>query len=221
MALATPSLQERRKFPRSESPLRLFGVSLLQPQGPVPASPVNVSEGGFCFRLEEVLEVRSLVRLQVTPARPAPDQSRGGARPDLTQGQVRGGIGFARVQRPVECKGRVAWVIQRLDLRSTPPFLYDVGVEFVDPHPILRQFLTQRIGQLSALKGRAARGKQIEPVMIRGRQFIPRLEREPTPPMRWHLVVSVDGTPCFSGHYPFERAAVAAWARFKRQQARR
>ncbi|MBI1991807.1 MAG: PilZ domain-containing protein [Candidatus Omnitrophica bacterium] len=118
MAHQSPSvsIEERRKFPRRELPPR-FDVSLLRPQGAVPAQSINVSEGGLCVRLEEMVEVRSLVRLQVTPVE---------------------GSGSGRGQRPMECAGRVAWVIQRLDLRSAPPFLFDVGVEFVDPPPLLR-----------------------------------------------------------------------------------
>ncbi|MBI1992263.1 MAG: PilZ domain-containing protein, partial [Candidatus Omnitrophica bacterium] len=116
MTLTATSLRERRKFPRHEPPPR-FDASLLLPQGAVPAHSINVSEGGLCVRLEETLEVRSLVRLQLTPVE---------------------GSGSGRGQRPMECAGRVAWVIQRLDLRSAPPFLFDVGVEFVDPPPLLR-----------------------------------------------------------------------------------
>jgi hypothetical protein len=159
---------------------------------------VNLSEGGVCVRLDDMhdpLEVRSLVRLQLTPTR----------------------VGMSK---RVECTGRVAWVIQRLDLRSTPPFSFDVGIEFVDPPHVLRQFLNQR-SDVTPLKGRTVREKRLESAVIRGRHFIPRLEREPNHAPHWHLIVSVDGTPCFSGHYPSDRAAVTAWATFKRRQAKR
>ena len=199
MALTSTSVQERRKFPRHEPPPR-FDVSLFQPQGAITAHSINVSEGGLCFRLEETLEVRSLVHLQLTPVE---------------------GVGSGRGQRPVECRGRVAWVIQRLDLRNTPPFLFDVGVEFVDPPPLLQQWMAQPAGSVSALKARSSRQQKLEPSVIRGRQFVPRLERDSHHPPRWHLVVSVDGVPCFSGRYPAERAALEAWEQFKRQQARR
>lgn len=194
MTLNAP-VQERRKFPRSDA-LPRFGISLLRPQGLIPASSVNLSEGGLCVRLDEMedtLEVRSLVRLQLTPT---------------------------RSQRPVECTGRVAWVVQRLDLRSTPPFPFDVGIELVDPPPILRQFIVQRSG-ITSPKARPVQEKRLEPAVIRGRQFIPRLERQANHPLHWHLVVSVDGAPCFSGHYPSDRAAMAAWATFTRRQTRR
>lgn len=198
MALPSTSIEERRKFPRSESPVR-FDINLLRPGGTIPANPVNVGEGGLCFRLEEMLEVRSLVRLQLTPERPS----------------------AARGLRSMECAGRVAWVIQRLDLRSAPPFLYDVGVEFVDPPPILRQWVLERSGGLMFEKRRILRERRLQPATIRGRLFVPRLERESNHPSRWHLVVSVDSAPCFSGHYAGARAAVAAWDQFKRHEARR
>lgn len=194
MTLNAP-VQERRKFPRSDAPVR-FGISLLRPQGLIPASSINLSEGGLCVRLDEMedtLEVRSLVRLQLTPT---------------------------RSQRSVECTGRVAWVVQRLDLRSTPPFPFDVGIELVDPPSILRPFIVQRSG-ITSPKARGVQEKRLEPAVIRGRQFLPRLERQANHPLRWHLIVSVDGAPCFSGHYPSDRAAMAAWATFKRRQTRR
>lgn len=187
--------QERRRFPRGEP---RFGIQLLQPQGLVAADSVNVSRGGLCLRLSATLEVRSVVRLQMTQGRAAP-----------------------KAVRPVECTGRVAWVIQRLDLRDMPPFLYDVGIEFVDPPPILRQFILRNGGSLAALVKRAGTTKPLESAAIRGRTYLPRLGREPGSPHPWHLVVLVEGTPCFSGHYASERAAVAAWNTFKRQKARR
>ena len=198
MALTPPPLKERRKFVRGEPPSR-FAINLLQPHRAVAASYLNFSEGGLCLRLQEMLEVRSLVRLQLTPE---------------------GGRSMRSV-RPVECTGRVAWVIQRLDLRGMPPFLFDVGIEFVDPPRDFRHFLVQQGGSLAVPNGRLASEKSLEPSLIHGRRFVPRLERGPVPSRRWHLVVSVDGLPCFSGHYASQREAMTAWASFKRQQAKR
>lgn len=191
-------IQERRRFPRQPVASRVE-VDLLQPPHAIAADAVNLSEGGVCLRLQELLEVRSLVRLQVKPE----------------------GASLARSRRPLRCTGRVSWVIQRLDLRDIPPFLYDIGIEFVDPPPLLRQFMAQRVGTLARVRLQAPRVKMLGPSLIRGRSFLPRLERTSnhTPP--WHLVVFVDGMPCFSGRYPSERAATAAWATFKRRQARR
>ncbi len=59
------------------------------------------------------------------------------------------------------------------------------------------------------------------PAVVRGRQFTPRLERTTHQPLRWHLVVLVESVPCFSGHYPSERAALAAWTQFQRDQHKR
>ena len=191
------AIQERRRFPRSEAAVR-FAINLLRPQGLIAVNSVNFSEGGLCLRLEEALDVRSLVRLQVTPAR----------------------SNAARGSRCLECTARVAWVVQRLDLRDTPPFLYDIGIEFVDPPAVLRRLIARGAG-LTALKTHAVRAKTLESAVVHGRCFIPRLERESNHPPRWHLIVSVGGVPCFSARYPSDRAAMLAWAQFKRRQARR
>jgi len=193
-----PVTQERRRFLRRDFPSRL-AINLLRSHAPVSADTINVSQGGLRLRLQETLEVRSLVRLQFTP-------------------QMGGG---GRSARALECTGRVAWVIQRLDLRDIPPFLYDVGIQFVDPPPALRQLLARRGGQMSAPKDRSTRGRVLEPFALRGRRFVPRLERQANHPLRWHLVVTVDDVPCFSGHFPTEHLAMAAWNRFKRQQTKR
>lgn len=189
------SLQERRRSPRRAPPPRVR-INVLRPEGLIPVEGVNISEGGLCFRCEEMLEMRSLVRCQLAPE----------------------GGGSASGQGPVECAGRVVWVIQRLDLRSAPPFMFDVGIEFVNPPPLLRQWLAGRGGASSPPKPRAIREKMLDPLALRGRQFIPRLVCEASTPARWHLIVSVDGAPCFSGRYASEREALAAWAQFQRRQ---
>ena len=209
MVLNPVAIPERRKFLRSEAPTR-FAINLLQPHRSLAADSVNFSEGGLCLRLQETLEVRSLIRLQLTPARSGDQSDRAGE-----------ALRTAKGPRPVKCTGRVAWVIQRLDLRTAPPYLFDVGIELVDPPPMLRPLLAQAVGRLSVLKGRSARTKTLESAVIRKRCFVPRLASEPNHPLHWHLIVSVDTVPCFSGHYPSERAATAAWEKFKRQQARR
>lgn len=192
MAVTAP-LQERRRFARSE-PSDRFLINLLRPEGPLAADYVNWSEGGMCLRLQETLEVRSTVRLQVMAGR----------------------------ARPVECTGQVAWVMQRMDLRGIPPFLFDIGIRFVNPPLPLRQWMAQREGALAPppTNGPPAQETVLEPSTIRGRQLVPRLLREAGRSSPWHLVVSVDGLPCFSGHYASQRAATIAWAVFQRQQAR-
>lgn len=197
MPVATAA-QERRKFARSDISARV-AVNVLQFRKAIPANSLNLSQGGLCLRLEEALDIRSLIRFQVTP--------------DTT--------GSTRHQRPVECTGRVAWVMQRLDLRDAAPFLYDVGIEFVNPPAVIRQWLMAHGAPLIAERGRAPRERILEPALIRGRRFVPKIEPDGRSALRWHLVVSVEDVPCFSGHYPSERTAVTAWAEFKRRQARR
>ena len=204
MASSAPSVQERRRFERQDGPQRL-AITLVQPHHSVAADSVNVSGGGLCLRLQQELEVRSLVRLQLTPAAAPLEDRRPGS-------------------RSVTCTGRVAWVIQRLDLREGPPFLFDVGIEFVDPPAILRQFMARQGITLSDSKPKAVAPpavRRLDPAAIRGREFIPRLERHARQASPWHLVVTVDGIPCFSERFSSERAVVEAWARFKRQQAKR
>lgn len=190
--------QERRKFPRSDARPR-FEINLLQPRHPIAAGSVNFSEGGFCLRIRQMLEVRSLVRLQV-----------------MTEG-----ASGERAYRPVQCNGRVRWVIQRLDLSNAPPFLYDIGIQFINPPQVLRQLMVQH-GDVAAgeRSARPVRGS-LASAMIHEREFVPRLERTTGRPLPWHLIISVDGTPCFSHHYASERLALEAWAHFKRQEARR
>ena len=192
MALSSTSLAERRRFTRHTLPAH-FSVQLLQAKRSTAAEGVNLSEDGLCLRLREMLEVRSLVRLQLTPAN--------------------GGRG----RRPVRCTGRVTWVVQRLDLRGAPPFLFDTGIEFVDPPAVLRQAAVQG-GAGPALPRRGVRSTKLGAVVVRGREYVPRVERSAGPPPRWHLVVRAEGVPCVSEHYPSERVALAAWARFRRRR---
>lgn len=188
---------ERRKFARSALAPR-FELNLLQSRVAVPATGVNVSEGGLCLRVRQALEIRSLVRLRFTPE--------GGASrsPAL------------RPSHPVECTGRVAWVVQRLDLGNAPPFLYDVGIEFVDLPPALRQLVASE-GRRPAPMERA---NTLPPVLIRDRRYVPKIAREANHPLPWHLIVLVDGSPCFSGRYATKREAIGGWEKFRRQQAK-
>lgn len=197
MTLTSPTISDRRKFIRHDGAPPI-AINLVHSNRPVLADSVNFSEGGLCLRVQETLEVRSLVRFQLTPTR------------------------STRWQRPLRCTGRVTWVVQRLDLRDDPPFLFDVGIEFVDPPPLLRQFFAQQGSRIELGRPRAIANKSLAPALIRGRHYVPRLERSSNPTLgRWHCVIAVEGVPCFSEHYPSERAAVMAWGKFKRQQAKR
>lgn len=179
------AVQERRRFSRQELPERV-SINLLEPATPGPVRHVNYSEGGLCLRLDRALEVRSFVRMQLTPDDAA--------------------------RRTMEVTGRVAWVMQRMDLRSRSP-LFDIGVEFADALPRLQQALGERTAG-----GRA--GKLLDPASLGGRTFVPHIEKKSAAHGRWHLVVAVEGAPCFSGHYDSERAALQAWSKFKSSQAR-
>jgi len=196
--MALKTVQERRKAPRVEFQGRAE-VEVPKLQSPLAANSLNFSEGGACMRLQEALDVRSSITIRLFV-------------------QPRG--------KPLECEGRVAWVIQRLDLRNTPPFLYDVGVEFIDPSSRLRQFasrigLTLRpsseLSALSSVAGRRSTWSALQPALINGRRYEPRLTQEQSPDNRWHLIVTVDGVPCFSHRYPLERKALESWKQFKRQ----
>ena len=161
----------------------------LQSQERFEADSVNLSEGGLCVRLEQTLDIHTRVALRV----------------------------FADSRkRPVECVGRVAWVVQRLDLRDVPPFLYDIGLEFVDPPLRLRQ-LTSRTGPLEKPSSARSTTKMLYPHTIKDRCYIPRLEQDSSSRSRWHLIVTVDSAPCFSCRYATEREALSGWEQFKRQ----
>jgi hypothetical protein len=151
------------------------------------ANSLNLSEGGMCLRLQAALQVRSRVRLRLFPE---------------------------ASKKPLECAGQISWVVQRMDLRDSPPFLYDVGVQFIDPPPRLRQFAL-RAGV--SMKAPPVRQPVISSVVIGRRPYVPRLDHEVTG--AWHLVVWVDEVPCFSHRYPSQREAMAGWETFQRQTA--
>jgi len=154
------------------------------------ANSLNLSEHGMCLRLQAALEIRSRIRMRLFPE-PA--------------------------KKPLECAGQVAWVVQRMDLRDTPPFVYDIGVQFIDPPARLRQ-LASRVGiDLKALAP-AIKQPTLEAITLNGRRYLPRLEREAATGT-WHLVVWIDGVPCFSHRYPSQREATNGWELFKRQTA--
>lgn len=186
MALAAPL--DRRAAPRVDFQGRVE-VAPRASASRLSASSVNLSEGGICVRLEETLELHARVLLRMFAA---------GA------------------QKPLECAGQVAWVVQRLDLRAAPPFLYDVGVQFLKPSSRLRQWLVRTgLGRRPAAP-RAAGGR-LQPAAVRGRWYVPSLEKESSARMAWHLVIRVDGAPCFSCRYPTQREAREAWRQFQRR----
>ena len=160
----------------------------------LPTSSINLSEGGVCVRVEHELAVRSRVVLRVfsSPRR-----------------------------RPVQCDGRVAWVMQRLDLRPAPPFLYDVGVEFLKPPDSLRRFAARLGLPLKPVEKATPRRLRLLPATIRDRRYLASLEQERSGSNRWHVIVTVDGTPCFGQRCESLQEAKAAWQRFQRQLGRK
>ncbi len=190
MALETVS--ERRKVPRADLQGRVE-INVLASATRLQASSVNLSEVGICLRLQETLEINARVRLRL----------------------------FADAsKRPLEFGGRIAWVVQRLDLRDAPPFVYDIGVEFVDPPARLREFVARAGMPMRAVAIRPQGGTLLRPAMVNDRRYVPRLDQEPSPAGRWHLVVTVDGVPCSSRRFTSERSAVASWQQFKRQASK-
>ncbi len=154
------------------------------------------------MRLEKALEVRSLVRLKVSREQEAVKQE------------------AVVPKRPVECKGRVAWVTQRLDLRNAPPFLFDIGIEFVNPPAFLRKLMESSVDPSLRGVAKSRRDRILETYEKHERTYTARLKREENSSGSWHLIVSVEGVPCFSGRYTSEKAAVSAWTQYKRRQIR-
>ena len=183
--MALKTLAERRRIPRIEFQGRVE-LDLPQSQVRLEANSINLSEAGVCVRLQEALDIRLRVKLRLFPE---------------------------TLKRPLECTGRVAWVVQRLDLRDSPPFLYDVGLEFLDPPERLRQLAARMGVQLKPILAHPVT-PTLQPALLNGRRYVPRLDKESS---TWHLVVWVDGVPCFSHRFPSQREAVESWQQFKRQ----
>lgn len=198
------AIQERRKIARVDFRGRVEIAALTPPsagRSPLvaasselgPADSINLNEEGMCLRLQRELSIHAHVALRL----------------------------FAEEhKRPFECTGRVAWVMQRLDLRDAPPFLYDIGVHFINPSSRLRGFASDLGLHMRAAGGSTASAKaRLEPAMIRQRCYVPQVEQESTSPRRWHLVVTVDGAPCFSQRFASRREADDAWEDFQRRKA--
>lgn len=195
---AKPAPKERRQFLRASWPADL-AINLLEPSGIGSINHVNVGEGGLCFRLPANLEVKSVIRFALTRSRNRMSKT-----------------------RPMECTGRVAWVTQRLDLRSMPPYLFDIGIEFINPPSVIAGLLARQESNRPAVGAlMKPRIKKLTGANIRGRQFVPRIIRDGDKAAPWHLVVSVEDVPCYSQRFASERAAVIAWVQFQRVQVKR
>ena len=189
--LASPSAQERRTAPRVPFHGSIT-LEVLDSSLRVETQAVNISKRGLCLRVQESLDINSRLRMQLR---------------DLPR------------KRPLACQGRVSWVVQRLDLSEAAPFIYDVGIEFIDPSNLLRR-LANRLGlALVTPAVRTGAGRTLRPAVIRNRLHIPCLTHEPGVAKRWHLVISIDDAPCFSRRYSSSSDALEAWRRFKRNPA--
>lgn len=197
--MAVKTAEERRQTGRVQLQGRVE-IAVAHRATPVSGNSVNLSEGGLCVRLEESLDVKSPVTLKLFP-------------------QPRSGHPATLRSRPVECAGRVAWVVQRSDLRAAPPFVYDVGVEFVRTSARLRQ-VASKLGVVVRAPLGAAKPTSLDPVTARGRTYEPRVLHAASPHGAWHLVIQADGAPCLSRHFTSEREAVAGWNQYKRQLRR-
>jgi hypothetical protein len=157
-----------------------------------------------------------MVRLRLLSVRAEPRATAASRRVRPSPRQAAAAV--ARRIRRTSCTGRVVWVTQRLDLSPSPPFAFDVGIELVKPPAALGPLVATARRAPAPADPAPRRGRELAPADIRGRRFAPHLKRDAAPPGRWHLVVWQEGVPCFSGRFPSEPAALAAWARFKRQQ---
>lgn len=186
------TFQERRRKLRTPWYQRVE-LHVREAKIPVTSNSLDVSEGGMRLRLAGSVDVNSPLRLRLFSG--ADD-------------------------KPLECRGRVAWVVQRLDVRQAPPFIYDVGIEWVDP-PAALQRLAAGAGSGAAIpKGHAHRIVHLGPIVIRERTYVAQLERESSLGDGWHLVIRADGAPCLSRRFGSEREGVAGWEQFVRQRKR-
>lgn len=113
MTSMLPPSEEKRQFPRAP----FEGQALIRTERHatfIPCEPRNVSLGGMCLRLNEDVELRSEVDVQLVAASSA---------------------------QPIECHGRVNWTTARLDVQPHAPVPYDVGIEFVGVSPQIRAAL--------------------------------------------------------------------------------
>ena len=186
------SFQERRRKLRTPWYQRVE-LRLRESNAMVNASSLDVGEGGMRLRLSGDVSVNSRLTLR------------------LFSGAA---------DKPLECSGRVAWVVQRLDLRQLPPYIYDIGIEWVNPPEALRRVAAGAGSGAAIPKGHSHRIQHFGPVVIRERTYVAQLERESSLGEGWHLVVRADGAPCLSRRFGLEREAIDGWERFVRQRKR-
>lgn len=84
----------------------------------------NVSEGGIRVLLEEKLGVYTIVGLEI----------------------------FINREKPIKCKGRVRWVVEKVNPLEREPLLFDTGIEFVEINDCDRKYLSELVNHLLSKK---------------------------------------------------------------------
>ncbi len=174
-----------------------WNIHVIKPTAIQSIDGVNVSNRGACLRVGHSLEINSLMDLQFK---------------HMVSAQAE------NVNEIEKCSARVAWVVQRLDLRATPPFLFDVGIEWLSPPKLLIQSIFGKTAVVKSELSAKAR-KALTSWQRNGREFVPKLTFEENRDPSWHLVIMADGAPCSSQRLATEKAALEALKKFQEDQA--
>ena len=153
----------------------------------------DLSEGGLSVRLSERFDLHTLVRFRLSTA---------------------------GVRTPVECLGRVAWTTARLDLRTEPPYPYDMGIEFVKVPAFIRRRLTRAYLHLRQQQQPPVPAPHLRGVQIGGRRYEPSVTYETSPQSSWHLIIRCEDVACYAKRFDSVSAAVAGWKVFRAERIR-
>ena len=94
----------RRKFPRAHFPCKIIILSSEHPKS-LTTKTENIGCGGVCVVLPKPLKLFSIVGIQLF---------------------------LEEKSSPIECSGRIVWVVGRKSSKSFKPESFDTGIEFVD-----------------------------------------------------------------------------------------
>ena len=180
------------------------GVVEIEPQGggsPVTGEGRDLGEGGVSVRVNERLDLHTVVRMRLTP-------------PRLTDRRAP-----ARRASALQCVGRVAWTTARMDLRAEPPYPYDMGIEFLQVPPFIKRQMTMVYRRLRQHQQAAPRAPRLRAAQIGRRFYVPSLSYDVAPQASWHLIVRIDGVPCYARRFASLNAAVAGWKAFRTEHA--
>lgn len=180
---------ERQKFP-SDWHIKVLGSASLKS-----IDGVNISCRGACLRTGTPMEINTQLQLRM----------------EHRQSTLK--VGKAAAE---SCLARVAWVQQRLDLRDTPPFVFDIGIEWVnEPARLIRSLFGDSPADATGMPAGARR--LVKPWSANGREYSATLIEDLSAQVPWHLVIRVDGAPCLSRRFDSERAATNALRAFKKE----